>query len=1047
MNFFLTQAGSQRSQILGRWRRLLSLLWLYVGTALHGHGQELVINGGFAQGNPVGWTMTGGWIGFVSSPGSDTGGVGSWIGVGGVAEQVLTTEPGQTYVLTFSRQGYDSSQPPRATAMEVHWDGRRIQRFDFAAGDTAWRRPRFHLRATGTRTPLTFLGFGSPSLDNVSVVPRTNDLLIGSVRIVETGTAPVENGELVLETAWEDFNGPVTVGQQQVQLGGTRSIGIIPSLTNRFRWTNLPAGTHHLSAEFAGVRSADVRVVVPTRPKVRITSPVDRTVAEPGATLRIAAGTVDNDGRIRRVRFSADDEVLSLVDAGASDQTVSADWTVGPEGFHRIRVEGLAADGGVLDEAGITVQSLPSAVRAQSQEEWSGSIFFTSATPAAQVFRLRRGGRLHSVELDLSHNDGADLGPVTVSLHTVENGLPTTNRLASVTVPLHQAYVAPQSSARARFHFPSPPDVVAGPNYAVVVETTGTIGTTLRSSSRNSYPAGHVASRISGTWTRHPSTESSDLIFVAWVIPGAEPRLTLLQPEDGASLPANLPFRFASRLEAGSDGTVVYTVDGTPATDPVTSPFAGDWTSPQPGVHVVQATWTSDRGQVVRSDPVRVQVGDPEGPQPRLSVAPARSPEGDTSLPPVVFRLSLDRPSESPVQVDYSTQDGTALADQDYIANSGMVRFAPGQTEAYVFVRILPDIFPNGNRRFRVVLSPPVGALLGNAWAYGTILEDDGGAEIAARFGVEFEPGPGTLGADRNVTLRTLRQDGSVQSDMDRSAVLRLATTRSVTRTILEEPYTMDGLVGGGVQTGYRFRTTAPLLVSQVRAAARGRVTVWTEDGRRLASAELPATTNGWAEVRFDPPAFIEAGSAFRVSILTVDGSLPFSSRFPNTPGVIVESAACFSSGDSFPANLSFNGFPRLDLAFSVLHWVGDAPPRRVEIGAGGPWNGTVRLDAVGNPVHLVATDPDRILTPAVASIPVPPPSPIRFGIRRTEDRVQFLVEGPPGRLVRIQASNLDGLWTDLSPSLRLGDSPTQWPDSPFPGDGELRFHRVLLLE
>lgn len=1024
-----------------------TLLFLLLWSLLRGAAQELVTNGGFAQGSPDGWVMTGGWSGFVSYPGSDNGGVGSWIGVGGAAEQVLATQPGQTYVLTFSRQGYDPSQSPRATAMEVHWDGRRVQRFDLAAGDTAWRRPRFHLRATGTRTPLTFLGFGYPSLDNVSVVPRTNDLLIGSVRIVDTGTPPSENGELVLETAWEDFAGPVVVGQQQVQLGGTRSIGTIGSITNRFRWTNLPAGIHHLSTEFAGVRSTDVRVVVPTRPKVRLASPADRSVWEPGATVRITAGTVDNDGRIRRVRFSVDDGVLALVDTGASDTSVSADWTVGPEGFHRIRVEGLAADGGVLDEAGITVQSLPPALRAQAQEQWSGSVFLTAAEPTAQVFRLRRGGRLHSVELEIFHNDGADAGPVTVSLRTVEAGMPTTNRLASVTIPLPMAYVSPASSARARFHFPSPPEVVSGRNYALVVETTGRIGTTLRSSNFDPYPGGHVATRVSGNWTRPASLESTDLIFVAWVIPGAEPRLTLLEPADGTDVAADTPSAFASRLEEGSGGTVVYSVDGDPVTSPAGPPFTSQWTPQVPGDHVVQATWTSAEGQVVRSDPIRVRVGDPQGPLPRLSVGSARSPEGDASLPPVVFRLSLDRPSETAVVVGYSTQDLTALADQDYLAASGSVRFAPGQTEAYVFVRILPDTFPNGNRRFRLVLTPPIGALLGNAWAPGYILEDDGGTDIPSRFGIDLGAGPGTLGAERSLTLRLLRQDGAPQADIDWTAQLRLATTRSVVRTIQSDPPPVSGTLVAGVQCGYRFRTSAPLLISRIRAAARGRATVWREDGHRLASTELPGPTDGWSEARFDPPVLIEAGAAFRVSIHTVDASLPYSNRLPNTPGVITESASCYSSGDTFPDNLAFGACPHLDLGFSILHWVEATPPRRVQIAAGGPWDGSIRLDAVGDPVHVVVTDPEGILRPAVVSVPVPATSPLRFGIRRADDRFQFEVDGPPGRLVRIQASNLDGTWTDSSPSLRLGDSPTRWPESPLTADAELRFHRILLLE
>ena len=64
------------------------------------------------------------------------------------------------------------------------------------------------------------------------------------------------------------------------------------------------------------------------------------------------------------------------------------------------------------------------------------------------------------------------------------------------------------------------------------------------------------------------------------------------------------------------------------------------------------------------------------------------------------------------VSVDYATQDGTAIAGQDYTATSGTLTFQPGEKLSFINVPILDDAIYESNEFFKVVLSNPVNAVL-----------------------------------------------------------------------------------------------------------------------------------------------------------------------------------------------------------------------------------------------------------------------------------------------------------------------------------------------
>ena len=106
-----------------------------------------------------------------------------------------------------------------------------------------------------------------------------------------------------------------------------------------------------------------------------------------------------------------------------------------------------------------------------------------------------------------------------------------------------------------------------------------------------------------------------------------------------------------------------------------------------------------------------------------LTVADARVAEGaDAEL---AFAVSLNRAPAWPVLVNYATADGTATAGADYTAASGMLSFAPGETEKTIEVAVLDDAHDEGEETLTLELSNASGARIRDAAATGTIVNSD----------------------------------------------------------------------------------------------------------------------------------------------------------------------------------------------------------------------------------------------------------------------------------------------------------------------------------
>jgi Tol biopolymer transport system component len=113
---------------------------------------------------------------------------------------------------------------------------------------------------------------------------------------------------------------------------------------------------------------------------------------------------------------------------------------------------------------------------------------------------------------------------------------------------------------------------------------------------------------------------------------------------------------------------------------------------------------------------------------PSLTVSNARTfAEGNAgSAGFTTFIVKLLAPASQNVTVNYQTTNGTATAGSDYVAKSGQLTFAPGETTKSVRVDFIGDSLAELNETFFLDLRTPVGAPIARNRGSCYIRNDDG---------------------------------------------------------------------------------------------------------------------------------------------------------------------------------------------------------------------------------------------------------------------------------------------------------------------------------
>ncbi|MEF8756315.1 MAG: Calx-beta domain-containing protein [Accumulibacter sp.] len=109
----------------------------------------------------------------------------------------------------------------------------------------------------------------------------------------------------------------------------------------------------------------------------------------------------------------------------------------------------------------------------------------------------------------------------------------------------------------------------------------------------------------------------------------------------------------------------------------------------------------------------------------------------DEAAKAATFVLTLDRPSSGVVSLNYATQNGGALAGSDYVATSGSLNFAPGETAKTVKVTLLNDSASETSEAFNLVLSALSGATTLDAVGTAIIAENDAASASSSNISVD----------------------------------------------------------------------------------------------------------------------------------------------------------------------------------------------------------------------------------------------------------------------------------------------------------------------
>ena len=281
-------------------------------------------------------------------------------------------------------------------------------------------------------------------------------------------------------------------------------------------------------------------------------------------------------------------------------------------------------------------------------------------------------------------------------------------------------------------------------------------------------------------------------------------------------------------------------------------------------------------GAEVRLDRAALTIG------PGVSVGDASVPEGDAGSGTITFPVTLSMPSDTEISVHYATADGTAVAGEDYETASGVVTFAPGETAKTVAVTVLDDLAEEVDEVFLLNLSDPVGVLLGDAQALGTLRDEEGCAspnllaDAGAEEGSVEDPVPGWQTADGAAWSRRLADptplDGTAAFAATLTAPAEVATTE-LTQEVDLGPFaaSIDAAaqafqVEGFIRSGDGAVPDAGRVVLELLSATGEVLDVF--DSGEIASADAWQAVRG---VITAPPA--SRSARFRIVAVSGDGT------------------------------------------------------------------------------------------------------------------------------------------------------------------------------
>jgi aryl-phospho-beta-D-glucosidase BglC (GH1 family) len=234
---------------------------------------------------------------------------------------------------------------------------------------------------------------------------------------------------------------------------------------------------------------------------------------------------------------------------------------------------------------------------------------------------------------------------------------------------------------------------------------------------------------------------------------------------------------------------------------------------------------------------------------PQLTVGDASVTEGNSGTAALTFTVKLSAASTGAITVAYATSDQTATAGSDYLAASGTLTFAAGQTQKTVTVQINGDTVYEPDETFLFNLSSPTGATLGRGQAVGKILNDDAAPVVPVASINDVTVTEGNSGtkvatftltlsqpASQTVTVAYATSNGTATAGSDYQAV-----SGSVTFAPGVTAQTISVTIFGDtvVEANETFSVLLSNPVNATLSTSKGTGTIVDDDGQQAASVAV----------------------------------------------------------------------------------------------------------------------------------------------------------------------------------------------------------------
>jgi len=359
---------------------------------------------------------------------------------------------------------------------------------------------------------------------------------------------------------------------------------------------------------------------------------------------------------------------------------------------------------------------------------------------------------------------------------------------------------------------------------------------------------------------------------------------------------------FATANGAATAGTDYTTTNGTltfaagETTKTISVPIAGDTavephetftvtlSNPSTGVsldkNVAIGTITNDDGAV------------------NMSITDATVNEGNTGTTTATFTVTLSAAAAQNVTVNFATAAGTAIAGTDFVANTGMLTFQPGETSKTITVTINGDTLDEANESFSVVLTGvSSNATLQDDTGAGSITDDDAPPtiSIADQFVAEGNTGTKTLtftvtlsaASGLPVTVNYATTGGTATSGTD-----FVAANGQVTIPAGQTSMTFTVTINGDttVESNETFTVTLTNPTNATFADATATGTITDDDSAvtiSIGDATVTEGDSGTTTVSFTVTLSGPSGNPVTVNFATADGTATQPGDYTSATGTL----------------------------------------------------------------------------------------------------------------------------------------------------------------